>query len=123
MSAVHPAMVVGGLLVTVVATVVLAAYSSRIARTTGDFYVAARSVPAWWKANRSSPIPTTLYRKAPPYGFGPGGEKQLRRQTSTQPPSPLVLRAPFSKVNHSPRGSASAGVFSSRNRHRPMKCS
>ena len=54
MSAVHPAMVVGGLLVTVVATVVLAAYSSRIARTTGDFYVAARSVPAWWNASAIS---------------------------------------------------------------------
>ena len=55
MSAVHPAMVVGGLLVTVVATVVLAAYSSRIARTTGDFYVAARSVPAVHLGQGGSP--------------------------------------------------------------------
>jgi Na+(H+)/acetate symporter ActP len=36
---------------TVVVTIGLAAYSSRLARTTGDFYVASRSVPAWWNAS------------------------------------------------------------------------
>ena len=39
---------------TVVATVGLAAYSTRLARTTGDFYVAARSVPPWWNASAIS---------------------------------------------------------------------
>jgi Na+(H+)/acetate symporter ActP len=49
-----PAMAVAGMAVTVVATIGLAAYSSRAARTTGDFYVAARSVPAWWNASAIS---------------------------------------------------------------------
>ncbi len=47
-------MAVLGLTLTVVITIVLAAYSSRVARTTGDFYVAARSVPAWWNASAIS---------------------------------------------------------------------
>ncbi len=54
----HPAaaapLAVAGMAATVVATLALAAYSSRIARTTGDFYVAARSVPAWWNASAIS---------------------------------------------------------------------
>jgi Na+(H+)/acetate symporter ActP len=49
-----PSMAVTGLLLTVVATIALAAWSSRLARTTGDFYVAARSVPAWWNASAIS---------------------------------------------------------------------
>lgn len=40
-----------GMALTVVITVVMAAYSSRLARTTGDFYVASRAVPAWWNAS------------------------------------------------------------------------
>lgn len=40
-----------GMALTVVVTIGLAAYSSRLARTTGDFYVASRSVPAWWNAS------------------------------------------------------------------------
>jgi Na+(H+)/acetate symporter ActP len=47
-------MVVVGILLTVLATLLLAAWSSRVARTTGDFYVAARSVPAWWNASAIS---------------------------------------------------------------------
>jgi Na+(H+)/acetate symporter ActP len=43
-----------GMGLTVVVTIVLAAYSSRLARTTGDFYVASRSVPAWWNASAIS---------------------------------------------------------------------
>jgi Na+(H+)/acetate symporter ActP len=35
-------------------TVVLAAWSARRARTTGDFYVAARAVPPWWNASAIS---------------------------------------------------------------------
>ena len=46
--------VIAGMTATVVVTIALAAYSSRIARTTGDFYVAARSVPAWWNASAIS---------------------------------------------------------------------
>lgn len=38
----------------VVVTLGLAAYSTRLARTTGDFYVAARSVPPWWNASAIS---------------------------------------------------------------------
>jgi Na+(H+)/acetate symporter ActP len=40
-----------GMGLTVLITIGLAAYSSRLARTTGDFYVASRSVPAWWNAS------------------------------------------------------------------------
>jgi Na+(H+)/acetate symporter ActP len=40
-----------GMALTVVVTIALAAYSSRLARTTGDFYVASRSVPTWWNAS------------------------------------------------------------------------
>jgi Na+(H+)/acetate symporter ActP len=43
-----------GMALTCLVTIALAAYSSRIARTTGDFYVAARSVPAWWNASAIS---------------------------------------------------------------------
>ena len=43
-----------GMVLTVVVTIGLAAYSSRLARTTGDFYVASRSVPAWWNASAIS---------------------------------------------------------------------
>ena len=50
----QPAFVLAGVTTTIVVTVALAAYSSRIARTTGDFYVAARSVPAWWNASAIS---------------------------------------------------------------------
>jgi len=50
----QPAFVLAGVTTTMVLTVALAAYSSRIARTTGDFYVAARSVPAWWNASAIS---------------------------------------------------------------------
>jgi Na+(H+)/acetate symporter ActP len=39
---------------TAVVTVALAAWSSRRARTTGDFYVAARAVPPWWNASAIS---------------------------------------------------------------------
>lgn len=39
---------------TALVTIGLAAYSSRLARTTGDFYVASRSVPAWWNASAIS---------------------------------------------------------------------
>ncbi len=38
----------------VLVTLALAAYSTRLARTTGDFYVAARSVPPWWNASAIS---------------------------------------------------------------------
>ena len=48
------AAVIAGMTATVVATIALAGYSSRVARTTGDFYVAARSVPAWWNASAIS---------------------------------------------------------------------
>ena len=40
--------------VTAIITVVLAAWSSRRARTTRDFYVAARAVPPWWNASAIS---------------------------------------------------------------------
>ncbi|MEZ5184222.1 MAG: cation acetate symporter [Candidatus Nanopelagicales bacterium] len=40
-----------GMVLTVIVTIGLAAYSSRLARTTGDFYVASRSVPSWWNAS------------------------------------------------------------------------
>lgn len=43
-----------GMALTVLVTIGLAAYSSRLARTTGDFYVASRSVPAWWNASAIS---------------------------------------------------------------------
>jgi Na+(H+)/acetate symporter ActP len=49
-----PALAIAGMVATIVATIGLAAYSSRVARTTGDFYVAARSVPAWWNASAIS---------------------------------------------------------------------
>ena len=39
---------------TVVATIVLAGFSSRVARTTGDFYVASRTVSRWWNASAIS---------------------------------------------------------------------
>ncbi|MGB7981749.1 MAG: cation acetate symporter [Candidatus Nanopelagicales bacterium] len=48
------AAIIAGMTGTVVATITLAALSSRRARTTGDFYVAARSVPAWWNASAIS---------------------------------------------------------------------
>ena len=48
------AFAVVGMTMTVLATLGLALYSSRIARTTGDFYVAARSVPVWWNASAIS---------------------------------------------------------------------
>ena len=48
------AAVIAGMTATVVATIALAGFSSRVARTTGDFYVAARSVPAWWNASAIS---------------------------------------------------------------------
>ena len=50
----NDAAVIAGMTATVVATIALAGYSSRVARTTGDFYVAARSVPAWWNASAIS---------------------------------------------------------------------
>lgn len=43
-----------GIAVTVAVTIALSAYSTRLARTTGDFYVAARSVPPWWNASAIS---------------------------------------------------------------------
>jgi len=51
---VNPSLAALGMAATVVVTIVLAAYSSRLARTTGDFYVASRSVPAWWNASAIS---------------------------------------------------------------------
>jgi Na+(H+)/acetate symporter ActP len=39
---------------TIAVTIGLAAYSTRLARTTGDFYVASRSVPPWWNASAIS---------------------------------------------------------------------
>lgn len=47
----NPALVAAGMAATVLVTIGLAVYSSRLARTTGDFYVASRSVPAWWNAS------------------------------------------------------------------------
>lgn len=44
----------GAMALVVLATLGLAAYSTRLARTTGDFYVAARSVPPWWNASAIS---------------------------------------------------------------------
>jgi Na+(H+)/acetate symporter ActP len=43
-----------GMAFTALITIALAVYSARRARTTGDFYVAARSVPAWWNASAIS---------------------------------------------------------------------
>ncbi len=48
------AAIILGITGTVVATITLSALSSRLARTTGDFYVASRSVPAWWNASAIS---------------------------------------------------------------------
>ncbi len=48
------ALAAAGMALTVLVTIGLAAYSSRLARTTGDFYVASRSVPAWWNASAIS---------------------------------------------------------------------
>jgi len=39
---------------TVAVTLAMAAYSTRVSRTTGDFYVASRSVPPWWNASAIS---------------------------------------------------------------------
>ena len=50
----NPALAAVGMALTVLVTIGLAAYSSRLARTTGDFYVASRSVPAWWNASAIS---------------------------------------------------------------------
>lgn len=47
----NPLLAAIGMGLTVLVTIGLAAYSSRLARTTGDFYVASRSVPAWWNAS------------------------------------------------------------------------
>ncbi len=47
----NPTLAAVGMGLTVAITIGLAAYSSRLARTTGDFYVASRSVPAWWNAS------------------------------------------------------------------------
>lgn len=46
--------VIVGMALTGLVTIGLAAWSSRLARTTGDFYVASRSVPAWWNASAIS---------------------------------------------------------------------
>ena len=51
---VNPMLAATGMALTVLVTIGLAAYSSRLARTTGDFYVASRSVPAWWNASAIS---------------------------------------------------------------------
>lgn len=50
----NPTLAAAGMALTVLVTIGLAAYSSRLARTTGDFYVASRSVPAWWNASAIS---------------------------------------------------------------------
>ncbi len=50
----NPTLAAAGMALTVLITIGLAAYSSRLARTTGDFYVASRSVPAWWNASALS---------------------------------------------------------------------
>lgn len=50
----NPTLAAAGMALTVLITIGLAAYSSRLARTTGDFYVASRSVPAWWNASAIS---------------------------------------------------------------------
>ena len=50
----NPELAAAGMAATVLITIVLAAYSSRLARTTGDFYVASRTVPAWWNASAIS---------------------------------------------------------------------
>lgn len=39
------------LVLVAVATVVIGVYGLRISRTTGDFYVASRTVPPWWNAS------------------------------------------------------------------------
>ncbi len=43
--------VIAGMVLTGLVTIGLAAYSSRLARTTGDFYVRSRALPAWWNAS------------------------------------------------------------------------
>ncbi|GAB3274534.1 cation acetate symporter [Sinomonas notoginsengisoli] len=46
-----PAIGLTALVVVAVATVLVGFYGLRISRTTGDFYVASRTVPPWWNAS------------------------------------------------------------------------
>jgi cation/acetate symporter len=48
---VSPAVGLVALVVVSVATAVIGFYGLRISRTTGDFYVASRTVPPWWNAS------------------------------------------------------------------------
>jgi cation/acetate symporter len=48
---VNPAVGLVALVVVSVATAVIGFYGLRISRTTGDFYVASRTVPPWWNAS------------------------------------------------------------------------
>ena len=41
----------GAVALVVLLTVLVAAYGTRVSRTTGDFYVAGRAVRPWWNAS------------------------------------------------------------------------
>ncbi len=47
----NPPVGMAAFLVVVLATAVIGFYGLRISRTTGDFYVASRTVPPWWNAS------------------------------------------------------------------------
>ena len=65
-----------------------------------------------WAKARSRPFFLPLYSQA----------KHSFRQTSAQPSPPPVFDAPFSKVNHSPLGSALIGSSMSSRRQMSLKC-
>lgn len=48
---VNPAVAIAAFAAVSVATAVIGFYGLRISRTTGDFYVASRTVPPWWNAS------------------------------------------------------------------------
>ncbi|MDQ0869861.1 Na+(H+)/acetate symporter ActP [Arthrobacter sp. V1I9] len=47
----NPGVAIAALTVVSVATAVIGFYGLRISRTTGDFYVASRTVRPWWNAS------------------------------------------------------------------------
>jgi cation/acetate symporter len=47
----NPAVGIAAVAAVSVATAVIGFYGLRISRTTGDFYVASRTVPPWWNAS------------------------------------------------------------------------
>lgn len=47
----NPPVGLAAFLAVVLATAVIGFYGLRISRTTGDFYVASRTVPPWWNAS------------------------------------------------------------------------